>query len=83
MEKVRNNPMRRTTEQPFGDCLKCGAKTRQGKVCKSPAMKNGRCRMHGGASTGAPRGNKNAWKHGKYSAHAALLNELYARAKSN
>jgi glucans biosynthesis protein len=24
--------------------------------------------MHGGASTGAPKGNKNAYKHGKYTA---------------
>src|SRR5262249_18830024 len=27
-------------------------------------MPNGRCRMHGGKSPGAPRGNKNAYKHG-------------------
>ncbi len=32
---------------------KCGAKTRKTKPCQSPAMKNGRCRMHGGKSTGA------------------------------
>ena len=31
---------------------RCGAKTRIGCPCRSPAMKNGRCRMHGGASTG-------------------------------
>src|SRR5215212_1797217 len=28
----------------------CGAKTRRGTECKNPAMQNGRCRMHGGAS---------------------------------
>lgn len=28
----------------------CGAKTRSGGKCKAPAMKNGRCRMHGGAT---------------------------------
>jgi hypothetical protein len=28
-------------------------------------MKNGRCRMHGGPSPGAPKGNKNALKHGR------------------
>jgi hypothetical protein len=33
-------------------------------------MANGRCRMHGGASPGAPRGNANALKHGRYSAEA-------------
>jgi hypothetical protein len=31
-------------------------------------MKNGRCRMHGGPSPGAPRGNKNAFKHSLYTA---------------
>ncbi|WP_426051729.1 hypothetical protein [Brevundimonas sp. SL161] len=29
-----------------------------------------RCRMHGGTNPGAPRGNRNAWKHGGYSAEA-------------
>ena len=33
-------------------------------------MKNGRCRMHGGLSPGAPKGNKNALKHGRYTAEA-------------
>jgi uncharacterized protein YjcR len=33
-------------------------------------MPNGRCRMHGGMSPGAPKGNKNAFKHGRYSAEA-------------
>lgn len=44
----------------------CGAKTRAGGQCKAPAMKNGRCRVHGGASTGAPKGNQSAFKHGIY-----------------
>jgi hypothetical protein len=33
-------------------------------------MKNGRCRMHGGLSPRAPKGNKNAFKHGQYSGEA-------------
>jgi uncharacterized protein YjcR len=33
-------------------------------------MLNGRCRMHGGMSPGAPKGNKNALKHGRYAADA-------------
>jgi hypothetical protein len=49
---------------------RCLARTRRGNPCQSPAMKNGRCRMHGGPSPGAPRGNRNAWKHGRYSAEA-------------
>jgi hypothetical protein len=31
-------------------------------------MPNGRCRIHGGKSTGAPKGNRIAVKHGFYSA---------------
>nr|WP_274609680.1 HGGxSTG domain-containing protein [Mesorhizobium sp. 131-3-5] len=50
--------------------LRCGAKTRSANPCKSPAMPNGRCRLHGGKSPGAPRGNSNAFKHGRYSAEA-------------
>jgi hypothetical protein len=29
-------------------------------------MANGRCRMHGGPSPGAPKGNRNAFRHGRY-----------------
>jgi len=33
----------------------CGAKgKRSGKPCRCPAMPNGRCRLHGGKSTGRP-----------------------------
>jgi hypothetical protein len=31
---------------------RCGAKTRAGLPCRAAAMPNGRCRMHGGPSTG-------------------------------
>lgn len=49
----------------------CGAKTRAGGRCKSAPMANGRCRMHGGPSTGPKdnRGNQNAVKHGIYRKH--------------
>jgi flavin-dependent dehydrogenase len=33
-------------------------------------MANGRCRMHGGTNPGAPKGNRNALKHGQYAAEA-------------
>lgn len=52
---------------------KCGAKTRGGAKCKNPAgqgtdhVGTGKCRLHGGASKGAPKGNQNAVKHGIYS----------------
>jgi len=58
---------------PAGDFSKaprCGAKTRKGTPCQAPAMANGRCRMHGGGSPGAPPGNKNALKHGRYTKEA-------------
>lgn len=49
---------------------RCGAKTRTGKPCKNGAMANGRCRMHGGKSTGAPpkkmKKNSNARTHGLF-----------------
>lgn len=48
----------------------CGARTRGGTACRAPAMDNGRCRMHGGLSSGPPPGNRNALKHGRYSAEA-------------
>jgi hypothetical protein len=53
---------------------RCGAKTRKGSLCRAPAMTNGRCRMHGGASTGPrtqaglERSQRARWKHGLYSA---------------
>jgi len=40
---------------PSGDFLcapRCGAATRAGHACRQPAMANGRCRLHGGKSTG-------------------------------
>ncbi len=44
---------------------RCGARTRGGTACRSPAVRGAaRCRMHGGRGSGAPRGNRNAWKHG-------------------
>ena len=55
-EKVPLNPMQRAS--------RCEARTRRGTKCQGPAMPNGRCRMHGGGSPGAPKGNRNAWKHG-------------------
>jgi len=62
----------------------CRARTRAGTPCQSPAMRNGRCRMHGGKAPGAPKGNRHAFKHGRYSseaiaerrAFAALLREM-------
>lgn len=53
----------------------CGAKTRKGTPCQKAPLKNGRCRLHGGKSTGPKNkekhrqsllGNKNALVTGEY-----------------
>ena len=36
----------------FAAAPRCGARTRAGGACRQPAMANGRCRLHGGKSTG-------------------------------
>ena len=55
---------------------RCGARTRKGARCQGPAMTNGRCRMHGGLSTG-PRSEEGLercrtsnWRHGAFSGAA-------------
>ena len=57
---------------PMLSSPRCGARTRSGKPCQSPAVQgNKRCRMHGGAAgSGAPRGNRNAQKHGLHTREA-------------
>ena len=55
---------------------RCGARTRAGTLCRSPAVQGRpRCRMHGCGGgrlhrSGAPRGNRNAWKDGYWAAAA-------------
>lgn len=52
---------------------RCGARTRRRRSCANPAMPNGRCRLHGGKSTGPRtsegrnRAAKGNWKHGRHS----------------
>jgi hypothetical protein len=45
---------------------RCGARTRAGGACQCPAVRGRtRCRIHGGLSPGAPRGERNGnFKHG-------------------
>ena len=57
----------------FNNAPRCGAKAKinNGDPCRCPAIKGkSRCRLHGGASSGAPRGNSNAIKHGFTAAEA-------------
>src|SRR5262245_354714 len=56
---------------------RCGARSkRTGKPCRGAAMPNGRCKLHGGKSTGprTPEGLERSrranWKHGYYSREA-------------
>jgi hypothetical protein len=51
---------------------RCNARNRRAMPCQSPAVKGrARCRFHGGAEgSGAPEGNRNALKHGRYTAEA-------------
>jgi len=64
------------------DAPRCGAKTGKGTLCMGPAMRNGRCRMHGGKSTGprTPEGlercRKANWRHGHYSAASPINKAL-------
>ena len=53
---------------PMTRSLRCGAMTRRGTSCAGPAVTGRRrCRMHGGAKgSGAPGGNANALKHGRF-----------------
>ncbi len=54
----------------FSKAPRCGAKTRRGTACQCPAMRNGRCRLHGGKSTGPrtaeglERSRRARWRHG-------------------
>lgn len=76
LEKRRGRLRNGNPPGDFTKAARCGAKTRRGTPCQCPAMRNGRCRLHGGLSTGpkTPDGieriRRAASKHGKYSKHA-------------
>jgi hypothetical protein len=91
---ARLNRGRLRNGNPSGDYLKaprCGAKTRAaGCSCRQPAMANGRCRFHGGKSTGArtaagrARCARARRTHGFYSAETiALRREAQTRLRRN
>jgi hypothetical protein len=73
MSKRRRRPGTHTRNTgPMLASPRCGARTRSGGTCHSPAVRgNRRCRMHGGAGgSGARLGNQNAWKHGTFGREA-------------
>jgi hypothetical protein len=51
---------------------RCGARTRAGGACQCPAIRGrNRCRLHGGRSTGAPKGRANGnFVRGEFTAEA-------------
>lgn len=79
LPRLEPGRLRRPGGSPRVDAMllstRCGAKTRTGDFCRSPAVSGRmRCRMHGGAGgSGAPAGNKNALKTGL---HTAEVREL-------
>ena len=63
--------------------LRCHARSkRSGKPCRSPAVRGYTvCRMHG-TGGGAPKGNRNALKHGNFTAEGlALKRQISALAR--
>ena len=85
MRKDGMDPMQRgrlKNGNPSGDfsqAPRCGARTRRGAACRCAAMKNGRCRMHGGLSTGPrtieglDRSRRANLRHGNYSEAAKRI----------
>lgn len=75
---------------PGGDpnsAPRCGAKLRgKDRACRAPAMANGRCRLHGGLSTGprTPEGIERIraahWKHGKRSRDLERFRKFFKAA---
>jgi len=68
---------------PMHQALRCHAKSkRSGLQCRAPAVQGSSvCRMHG-AGGGAPKGNKNALKHGDFTAKGlALKRQISALAR--
>lgn len=71
-----------------GGSQKCGAKNRAGKPCQRPAgwgthhPGEGKCKLHGGASHGAPPGERNGrWKHGLRASYVPIDGEYVRLSK--
>lgn len=77
---INGNPMRKALDA-LAEHPRCGAHCRTtGAPCKGPAMANGRCRMHGGKSTGAPSGSAHPnYRHGRRT-RAAIEERRESRA---
>ncbi|WP_432423325.1 HGGxSTG domain-containing protein [Sphingomonas lycopersici] len=73
MQESPIKPIHKAHQSP-----RCLARTRSGSPCQAPAVRGKkRCRMHGGAKgSGAPKGNRNALKHGARSREMIELAKL-------
>lgn len=86
MQKSEDEPHAKANDVrkpcPYLNAQHCGARTRGQKTCRGPAMKNGRCRMHGGKSTGPQtsaglmRSKTTNLKHGFYSLEARCERQM-------
>jgi hypothetical protein len=66
--KIDNDPMHPGEPICLRQAPRCGARTRKGTACRSPAVRGKtRCRMHGGAhGSGGPIGERNGnYRHGR------------------
>ncbi len=83
-EKARDSPGHRLPDWrltlPLAQsCHRCGARIRSGASCKSPAMQNGRCRMHGGTSTGPRTSDGLEWMRRASKRHGDYLRKVLER----
>ncbi len=63
---------------------RCGAKTRRGTACLRPAnKKNGRCGLHGGASTGARTADGRAHISAANHRHGKFTKDKLEKRKAN
>ena len=75
--------MPKTLDEPHGHPI-CGAINRQSRPCGNRPLANGRCKYHGGLSTGPrsaeglERSRMANWRHGFYSA-ASIERRLHFR----
>src|SRR3546814_14508631 len=81
--KQEFNPMpdKEKARTQFSTGPRCQARTRSGQSCRSVAVKGKRvCRMHGGLSPGAPKGERNgAYRHGHETKEAIALRKRVIR----
>lgn len=75
MDREMSHSVRQMIDTP-----RCGARTRSGRPCRCPAMPNGKCRIHGGASPGAPQGAANGNYRDGYWTREALEERKFLRS---